>query len=527
MSHPRPRGDRCLLAWTPFLIFLLASGVEPGSAYGPTALAGAKKTPVNKFPPPPAEVVIKPKPYFGAFRNPLMGFIGPINGKHEYATLAREYVKWNTVENSATDGVEKLIAYSDAHWSHVAEKNLKIIPRVFLEWPKAGSEAYWPIDSYWPADLPRDWNSAQFKERVVRMVAKMGEAWDNDPRIAFIEMGIIGPWGEQHHPSPTLEMQKLLGDAFQKAFTNKLVMNRYPWEFTNYNFGIHWDSFGNPGWEMTKHVPELEGALAERWKIAPMGGEMAFELYTNSPKPRLAKTPTDAVANHAATLIRYIRRWHWNSLGWVSNYDAKNPDAARNAARIQSAFGYRFVLDEVRYPARVEPGETFSTSFSVRNLGSAPMYYNWSVEVSLLDEKSHEPVWKATFKELDIRQWLPGDFSEKGKGRPTGDKANAGFEWDTGREYDLAAGTNKVQGEFKLPKTFPAGEYILALAILDPAGGLPSARFATANYFAGGRHPLGRIGVGVKCAKTELDESIFGDLGSDTSLHYVVDQENK
>ncbi|MEO5802863.1 MAG: acetylxylan esterase, partial [Verrucomicrobiota bacterium] len=397
------------------------------SAYWQTALLAGKNAPVNKIPPEPEQVVVKPKPYSGAIRNPLMGFIGPINGKHEYATLAREYVKWNQIENSASDGVEKLRAYSDTHWSHVAEKNIKIIPRVFLEWPKgSGSEPYWPIDSYWPADLPRDWNSAQFKERTIRMIQKMGEAWDNDPRIAFIEMGIIGPWGEQHHPSPDLEMQKLLGDAFQKAFNNKLVMNRYPWQFTNYNFGIHWDSFGNPGWEMKMHVPEFEGLLAERWKTVPMGGEMAFETYTNSPKPRFGKTPTDAVFSHADKLIQYIRRWHWTELGWVSNYDAKNSVAARNAERVQSAFGYRFALDEVRYQGRTEPGELFKVSFDVRNLGSAPIYFNWPVEVSLLNPATREVVWKANFKDLDIRKWLPGNFSDKGKGRPVGDKANFG-----------------------------------------------------------------------------------------------------
>jgi hypothetical protein len=41
------------------------------------------------------------------------------------------------------------------------------------------------------------------------------------------------------------------------------------------------------------------------------------------------------------------------------------------------------------------------------------------------------------------------------------------------------------------------GQYVLALAILDRQGGMmPSARFAMVNYFRGGWHPLGFIGVG-------------------------------
>src|SRR5690349_20400887 len=65
------------------------------------------------------EVVIHPKPYSGALRNPLLGFIGPLNGRHEYATLSREYVKWNTVENDASDGADKLRAYSETRWRDV------------------------------------------------------------------------------------------------------------------------------------------------------------------------------------------------------------------------------------------------------------------------------------------------------------------------------------------------------------------------------------------------------------------------
>jgi hypothetical protein len=474
-----------------------------------------------------AEVVVRPKPYEGPLRNPLMGFIGAPDGRQPYATLSKQYVKWNDIESAATDGVDKLRAYAEAHWHGVEKRNIKIIPRVFLEWPKGdGINSYWPIDSYWPADLPRDFDSAQFKERAARMAAKMGEAWDNDPRIAFVEMGLVGPWGEQHHPSLTPEMQKLLGDAFTNAFKHKLVMNRYPRDFKDYQFGIYWDSFGNPGWEMHTHVPELEGRLGDRWKTAPMAGEMAFSGQPSAKIPRLAATPTEAVASNADTLIRYIRRWHWTALGWVSNYEAKNPEAARGAARIQMAFGYRFVIEEARFPSRIKPGGEFPVSFKVRNTGSTPLYYNWPVEISLLDKTSHEPIWKAVFKDLDVRKWLPGDFSDRGKGRPTGDKAHAGFDWDTGLDYDRPAERKQIKGKFRLPRDIPSGEYILALAILDPAGNLPAVKFAIVNYFKGGRHPLGMVGVGAASATAELPPSSFDDPGADDSLHYAVAPNN-
>jgi hypothetical protein len=53
-----------------------------------------------------------------------------------------------------------------------------------------------------------------------------------------------------------------------------------------------------------------------------------------------------------------------------------------------------------------------TVSFSGRNTGSAPFYYDWPLVVSLLDE-SNNVVWSAEFDSVDIRTWMPGDKWEK------------------------------------------------------------------------------------------------------------------
>jgi len=64
----------------------------------------------------------------------------------------------------------------------------------------------------------------------------------------------------------------------------------------------------------------------------------------------------------------------------------------------------------------------------------------------------------------------------------------------------------------------PSGEYILAFAILDPAGNRPCARFAIKNYYNGGRHPIGKVGVNQKIDSFAVTE--FDDIQSDKSLYY-------
>lgn len=442
---------------------------------------------------------VRPREYPRALRNPLMGFrpdAGPRALSHEYATLARHYIRWNEIENDASDGPDRIRSFCDGRWKALPERNIKVIPRVYLHWSAENQK-------YWPADMKAgDYSSEQFKQRVVRLVERLGELWDRDPRVAFIQMGIIGKWGEHHSPSVTPEMQKLLGDAFTRAFRNKKVMVRHPWEFKEYAFGIYWDSWAHHD-QMKTHGAGIE-KLGPRWKTAPMGGETAYDWGHFRIQP--GDNPDDTLSDpaHRRFLIDTIRRLHGNHLGWVASYDPKNEKSREGAEEVQRAFGYRFVIDEVRYPPSVSPGRSFPVSFTIRNLGSTPLYYPWAVEVSLLDPASRAPVWTGIFKNADPRQWLPGD------------------QWDEkAGAYLQKPEPVTVQGEFPLPASIPSGEKILGLSILDPGGNLPAARFSISNYWKGGRHPIGRIGVGSTPARVDLDPSLFDDPSQDRSLRYT------
>ncbi len=450
------------------------------------------------------QVVIRPREYSGALRNPLKGFrpdTGPRAFTHEYGTLARCYLKWNELENSESDGIDRIMRVCNERWKDVEKYNVKVIPRVYLDWDeKTGNE-------YWPSDMQvHDYSSDQFKRRVQRLIQRLGECWDDDPRVAWVQLGIIGYWGEHHNPSPDAQMQKLLGDAFTAAFKNKKVTVRHPWEFTDYEFGIYWDSWAHIQ-QMESHGEGIARLNAERgrWEVCPMDGECAYNWgrYQEQPGDNPNDTLSDPV--HHAWLIDTIRRLHGNDLGWVASYNAADPLVQAGAQEVQKAFGYRFVIEQVRYDATVAPGQVFHVSFAVRNTGSAPFYYDWPVEVSLLDSVSREVVWKDTFKGVDIRSWLPGDRWRK----------------ETKR-YDIEAATYDVGGSFAMPSDLPRGDYVLALAIPDPAGMVPSVRFAIENYFIGGRHPIGLVGVGKVPPSTELDPASFDDPSQDRTLHYEL-----
>ncbi len=488
-------------------------------------------------------IIVHPAEYAHALRNPMKGFRVDTTSKayqKEFVTISRCYIKWNELENDEKDTIDKIRKFCDKKWKDLEKQNIKVIPRVYLDWNRK------PGNEYWPADMQTgDYESEQFKKRLVRLIDRLGKCWDNDSRVAWIQMGLIGCWGEHHTPSLTPEMQKLLGDAFTKAFKNKKILVRHADEFTDYEFGIYWDSWAHEQQtNARKHGRDLDilNKTKERWKTAPIEGETAYDWgkFKIQPGDDPNDTLTDQV--HRNFLIDTIRKFHCSGLGWIANYDNSKEEVRKGADEVQKAFGYRFVLNEFTCVRRIDFGKPFSISFSVINTGSAPVYENRPIEFSLLDPQTRKPVWKTilnpgvlanrtgsvpkpfdlmksytssqndptTGPEPDLRNWLPGD------------------DWDpVVRKYRKPAPVNVVKANLILHHSYNAkiskGNYIAALAVLDPVGLEPNLVFAIENYFNGGRHPLCQVAIGSDPQGNGLlKKNDFDDPMKDRRLPYTL-----
>jgi hypothetical protein len=61
----------------------------------------------------------------------------------------------------------------------------------------------------------------------------------------------------------------------------------------------------------------------------------------------------------------------------------------------------------------------------------------------------------------------------------------------------------------------------LSVAVLDPAGLQPALRFATRQYWNGGRHPIGRVSVGRAGGGVLPADFGYDDPALDVSLRYA------
>ena len=436
-----------------------------------------------------------------AFPNPMKGFRPtqyferPIQFG-EYTSVYKHYIKYTWLEESGTDTAQKIIDWSNEAWAGIEKRNIKVIPRVVIMYPngpEGGSFGYWAEGI--PSDDPVErWLTGTLLERLEEFIYKLAEAWDDDPRVAAIEMGLWGSWGEHHIwplslPDSTedripIEVQTVMGNAFSNAFKNTKITVRYPESFLDFEFGYYWDSFGVP------ENADCGELIIKRntWRTQMITGETAYDWGDQS---LLGGNPTSTLLRNDSTdyVIDWINKTHASSLGWISDYSNNDPMLKENAAKVQQNLGYRFVITSALYPVSVERGGKLPISLTVTNTGSAPFYYMWPVQINLMNSKRQ--IVFSEYMHVDIRNWTPG------------------------RTY-------KVWEVFDLPDNLKKGEYTIAMAILDPAGFVPSLRFANRNYYNGGYTPIGIIGVGVEPHSHVLTS--FDSLYDDRSLYYTLEQ---
>lgn len=189
---------------------------------------------------------------------------------------------------------------------------------------------------------------------------KLGKAWDEDPRIFAVLMGLIGYWGEHHNPAPTVGQRRLLTEAFQQAFKPVLVRHTNA-EFVEGGFGIYYDTFATisrepPGGPKDQFPWQAAHVYPDIWKRAPIEGEVEYnwqqQRESAKPEETFGRTPDERMT------VPAYRRYHASYLGWINNYDC-NREVLAGATELQQVHRSQAARttpggDRQRHPRRVD-----------------------------------------------------------------------------------------------------------------------------------------------------------------------------
>jgi hypothetical protein len=186
------------------------------------------------------EVVVRPEPSAGPLDNPLKGWCPYTNAGviHQPYSMVFQYVSWRELEP-----IEGDYRFDDWEkgWDSELGKDKHVIFRVFIDYPskpsglpdwlrKAGVKET-DYKDYGGGKSP-DYNDSRMVSGMERLIAALGKRYNNHPRVAFIQIGMLGFWGEWHtYPRDELyatpQTEKRIIEAYRKAFPDKSLMVRY------------------------------------------------------------------------------------------------------------------------------------------------------------------------------------------------------------------------------------------------------------------------------------------------------------
>ena len=287
-----------------------------------------------------------------------------------------------------------------------------------------------------------DYDDPRMIAGMERLIAALGERYNKHPRIAFVQLGLLGFWGEWHtwprgklYASPDTERRVI--EAYRKSFPDKSLMVRYAKGYAGQQkwIGFHDDMFpqdtdNGEDWSFLSGLRKTK--RTQNWQVAVVGGEMV---------PNKAK---QWLGGDFDTTLTMLHRSHFT---WVGPYcpalERSNDEVFRKRSEeLVRKLGYEFQITEVAHPAQVKAKQSARLTLKGKNLGVAPFYYPWSVEWAFLDSSGKAvKLFKTAW---DIRTWTPGALAE-----------------DATIALDI-----------------PAGTYRLAIGIRDPWKDQPAIRFA-------------------------------------------------
>lgn len=366
------------------------------------------------------ETTLRPEAAPGPLDNPLKGWCPYVDAGQIQFPYSMVFfpVAWNELE--PREGRYAFDEWERKAWKADRAKDKHVAFRVYVDMPnRPTGMPQWLLDKgvhmtaytdHGGGQSP-DYNHPKMVAAMEKLIAALGRRYDDHPRVAFVQLGLLGFWGEWHtYPRNELfaspATQKRVIDAYHKAFKSKQLMARTPADYAGKQawLGFHDDMLpeDTDGPEVWKFLPRLRSSgRTENWKRAMFGGEMVFNGNQRWLGPDFSH------------MLRMVEDAHFS---WVGPYcpalePSPAPQFAERAAQLVRRMGYQFALTEIRHDAEVSQAGELKLTIQGENQGVAPFYYAWPVELALLDRRG-KPAERMPVR-WDMRKWLPGRFSEE------------------------------------------------------------------------------------------------------------------
>jgi hypothetical protein len=342
--------------------------------------------------------------------NPLKGFI-PFQGSYDTFPYSMEWAYFPVNAVVTGPGAYDWTAM-DTALDDIASRGHQTALRFYLDYPgrPSGVPQYLldggltthTYDDYGNngVSVSPDYDDPALRSALDAFVAALGARYDGDPRVGFVQAGLIGFWGEWHtYPyngdagkpnwMPSDATQEEVLTDFTSAFHTTRLMVRNPNTMNaDLPIGYHDDSFAletktsSLGWHFMDNMAAA-GAL-DKWRSQPIGGELRPELqgciFSAAGCPVLEEGGDN---DFAGSVAQTHASWLIDHYAFQTGYSGEDEVRALKAAQ---SLGYSFRVTSALLPPAVTSRST-TVGVTIANLGVAPFYYDWPITLALVDKK--------------------------------------------------------------------------------------------------------------------------------------------
>jgi hypothetical protein len=247
-----------------------------------------------------------------------------------------------------------------------------------------------------------DYTNTRLIAAMKSLIVEMGKTFDGDAGIAYIQVGLLGFWGEFHtYPHddwfPAISIQNDILSTYAKAFnTTSICVSADQLQYyesssetilTGTKIGWHDDNFAvgtydakNLDWNFWPRV--VARGMQDRWKVAVIGGEIQPDIQ----KQIFDKTKSCSDCQNFALAATTVHA------SWLLFYDIYDPAAGllSKPAVVAAAkegsklLGYQYYLKSVSLTECATASDScFDLTISLQNIGSAPFYYPLQLKAQL------------------------------------------------------------------------------------------------------------------------------------------------
>lgn len=385
--------------------------------------------------------VVTPPGFNGILTNPGMGVASFHDGYGQKPSLAEypntgiEYDRFYWSELEPQEGMYNY-ALIDHAFSVAAQHQPAMnvgLRFMALDEPQSGSKIpAWliakGIKGEWVENgktFVPDLTDPTFLHYAQKLLDTMGKRYDGNPELAFLDIGMVGSWGEWHNSNfPTVlplakkystsELNRLVDlhfSAFPKTPKIMLISGGESLDYAIrhgagwradcwgdwHNFSANWSHMHDDYPQRLEAAQTDSAEFKNSWQHAPVSLEICgymdeWQSVQHYSRKEVKATFDWALAQHASTLNLKSRRV---------------PQEYRDI--VDSALlkiGYRYRVSRLVLPAVVKAGQSLTLQSTWNNDGVAPVYLPYHIVWRITNANGQSLVEQTTSD--DLRQWLPG-----------------------------------------------------------------------------------------------------------------------